>query len=600
MTSTKDTTTGGTGITSASYAYNANGTIASEKDGKLNTTSFAYDSQGNLTKVTFAAPLDPQELTYDGLSRVTSLTDGDANKTSYTYDNLDQVLKVTYTDNTSVSYTYDANGNITSITDHTGVTKYTYDADNRQVTKTLPGGTVITTSFDPVGNLTSLSTVGGTTTYGYNAVNLLSSLTEPTGATTTFSYDANYHRTQTSYPNGVTMNTTYDKAGQILSVIGKHGTTVLTSYTYTYTPNNLRSQVVDQTGQKTTYTYDSLSRLTGANVYNSAGTHENAFTYAYDAAGNRTSYTQGVTSPGTITYTYNAANELVSHSGNIPNGVKYTYDNNGNVTGWTPVSPSITYNKTNQMTAFGSTTFSYSGPDQDQRVQVNSTNYVYSGLGCDCESNSAGSTYYTHDNKGQLIDERTSTGTYYYLFDGLGSVVGLTDSTGALAGNETYHYDPYGQLISQPRTPALRTNTWRYASGYYDVSTGLYKFGIRYYDAAIGRWTQRDPVGGSLQETVKANPYVYADDDPVNLVDPTGAFCIPNGLGAVALAAIGAATIAGAIAIFAPETVVLAIGATTLLAGQVFGVVALAETLLGAVAGYLDTFPDKQGPYCFG
>ncbi len=90
------------------------------------------------------------------------------------------------------------------------------------------------------------------------------------------------------------------------------------------------------------------------------------------------------------------------------------------------------------MTAFGSTTFSYSGPDQNQRIQVNSTNYVYSSLGCDCESKSAGSTYYTHDQKGQLIDERTATGTYYYLFDGLGSVVGLTDSTGALAGNETY------------------------------------------------------------------------------------------------------------------------------------------------------------------
>src|ERR1019366_194832 len=100
---------------------------------------------------------------------------------------------------------------------------------------------------------------------------------------------------------------------------------------------------------------------------------------------------------------------------------------------------------------------------------------------------------------------------------------GLTDSTGALVGNETYQYDPSGQLIHQPRTAALRTNAWRYAGGYYDVSTGLYKFGIRYYDAATGRWTQRDPVGGSLQETTKVNPYVYTNDDPVNTVDPSGA-----------------------------------------------------------------------------
>jgi RHS repeat-associated protein len=68
----------------------------------------------------------------------------------------------------------------------------------------------------------------------------------------------------------------------------------------------------------------------------------------------------------------------------------------------------------------------------------------------------------------------------------------------------------------------------RYASSYYDVSTRLYKFGIRYYDAATGRWTQRDPVGGSLTETVKGNPYVYAGDDPVNMVDPSGRGGITN------------------------------------------------------------------------
>ena len=40
------------------------------------------------------------------------------------------------------------------------------------------------------------------------------------------------------------------------------------------------------------------------------------------------------------------------------------------------------------------------------------------------------------------------------------------------------------------------------------------------------------PWGGSLQETVKLNTYVYADDDPVNLVDPTGRDCFYDALGA--------------------------------------------------------------------
>jgi RHS repeat-associated protein len=95
--------------------------------------------------------------------------------------------------------------------------------------------------------------------------------------------------------------------------------------------------------------------------------------------------------------------------------------------------------------------------------------------------------------------------------------VGLTDSSGNLVN--TYQYDPYGNLTSSTGTVS---NPWRYAGGYYDSGTGLYKFGIRYYDPGTGRWTQRDPVGGSLQEMTKANPYVYAANNPVNQVDPTG------------------------------------------------------------------------------
>jgi RHS repeat-associated protein len=97
----------------------------------------------------------------------------------------------------------------------------------------------------------------------------------------------------------------------------------------------------------------------------------------------------------------------------------------------------------------------------------------------------------------------------------LGSVVGLTDSSGNLVN--TYQYDPYGNLTSSTGTVA---NPWRYAGGYYDANTGLYKFGIRYYN----------PVGGSLQELTKANPYVYVGNNPVNMVDPTGRDCVEAAL----------------------------------------------------------------------
>ncbi|GCF11770.1 hypothetical protein KDI_53340 [Dictyobacter arantiisoli] len=121
-----------------------------------------------------------------------------------------------------------------------------------------------------------------------------------------------------------------------------------------------------------------------------------------------------------------------------------------------------------------------------------------------------------------LNSERTPDGKVsYYLFDGRGSIVGMTDS----AGNQVKHYDydPFGGISSQSGT---LSNPWQYAGGYYDSTTGLTKFGIRYYDPQFGRWTQATPIGGSLQEMLKANPYVYADNNPVNEVDPSGKFTI--------------------------------------------------------------------------
>ena len=113
----------------------------------------------------------------------------------------------------------------------------------------------------------------------------------------------------------------------------------------------------------------------------------------------------------------------------------------------------------------------------------------------------------------------------------------------------------------------------------------MYKFGIRYYDAATGRWTQRDPVGGSLAETVKVNPYVYANDDPVNMVDPSGAFCIPGNEALIIL--LGAATLVAALAgIFAGPEIIATIVGIELTGGQVWGGVAAILGFQTLIAGF--------------
>ena len=69
-------------------------------------------------------------------------------------------------------------------------------------------------------------------------------------------------------------------------------------------------------------------------------------------------------------------------------------------------------------------------------------------------------------------------------------------------------------MLNQQEQSGLN-NPWKFAAGYLDNSTGLYKFGVRYYDPTLGRWTQLDSAGTG---------YVYTNDDPVNAVDPSGKY----------------------------------------------------------------------------
>lgn len=507
------------------------------KDANSNTTNLGYDSEGNLSSITRPSPGDGNlVLTYDALSRVRTVTDGKGVTATYTYDALDHVKTVTFSDSThSLTYGYDENGNLTSRVDAIGSWGFTYDPLNRRLTETRPSPdpTVTYTYYDS-GPIHTITDGSGITTYAYNAVNLPNSIKDPQNTETTISYlPMSNQRDTVTYPNGVTVATTWKNAGQMDTLTVKHNTTVLLTRNYNYTdPANshqdfARLNSTNDGTNTTTYTYNAVDRVktatTGSQVYNYN---------LYDNNGNLTK----MTSPsGTVTqFTYNADNELTcKYTGAACSGsgfTTYTYDATGNLTA-SSTGFSATYNALNQLTT-GSNTYADAG--QTLRIGSGTKHFTYSLLGTAAETNGSSTTNYLHNSDGTLLGMATGTGSSskdYYILDGLGSVIGVTDSTGALA--RSYTYDPYGN--SNGGTGSL-SQPWQYASGYLDNTTptsGFYKFGTRYYDTTNARWTQLDPKSGSLGDPMSQDGYLYVNDDPLNAVDASGASGVPLGFSAL-------------------------------------------------------------------
>ncbi|HOK56569.1 MAG TPA: RHS repeat-associated core domain-containing protein [bacterium] len=101
-------------------------------------------------------------------------------------------------------------------------------------------------------------------------------------------------------------------------------------------------------------------------------------------------------------------------------------------------------------------------------------------------------------------------------YDRLGSVRFMSDGSGNVVSE--YVYDAWGNLVS---SSGSLSQPYQYVGeyGYYkEEDLGLYLLGQRWYDAEVGRFVSRDPIG----ERGGLNLYEYVGNNGVNSIDPEG------------------------------------------------------------------------------
>jgi RHS repeat-associated protein len=105
----------------------------------------------------------------------------------------------------------------------------------------------------------------------------------------------------------------------------------------------------------------------------------------------------------------------------------------------------------------------------------------------------------------------------FYLYDGHLSTRQLTDA--AQAVTDSYTFDAFGNLVGRTgSTP----NDFLYTGEQFDATAGFYYLRARYYDPASGRFISRDTYDGNPFEPLTLHKYVYAHNNPMNLIDPSG------------------------------------------------------------------------------
>jgi RHS repeat-associated protein len=494
-------------------SYNAAGNLFKSVDPSTQQTTYAYDGDARLVKVTAPGPVSGTSVwntTYDAAGQRIEEQDPDGRIRDWSYNQLGEL---------TASYEYPQPG-------VTNTTSYAYDNDAQLVMTTPPSGPLECLTYDAYGNQTSRYTVptnatcaGGTQsnkqTFIYDAIAGMTSATDTTaGAVVTITPDTanpnRPHQVSEAIGANTTSTTTYGyvpSTGQVTSSTQTIGTTNnLTTYAYDPVSGRVSGVVDPFTGHTTGYSYNDDGQIKTRDDASGLQTR-----YGYDTAGRLLTQDTGPQASPLVSFgvSYNKLSQITALSQKYP-----AIGGNTNKTGawaytYTPAGELATSTYTPSGSgADPNTSYTYDGAGNRASVAIgNGTPVVWSYDGAS-RLTSAGSTSYTWNS----LDELTAVGGgTSYLYD----VWGRQQSATASGQTVTYAYDALSRATSRTQSGTATNFTYDAAS----QSVTSQKIG----GAAITYYTQGQQ--GPLAQHSGSTTLFYQQDphgDLAALTDTTG------------------------------------------------------------------------------
>lgn len=544
----------------------------------LRRITFDYDSLGRLRTLT--DPLGHTlQYSYDDVGRLQQLTLADGQVASFKSDAEFHLISVAPPGRPAHRFFYSAVGQVTNyvppiVNGLDESVHCAYDADRNLTQVALPDGQNVVFTLGPGGRIDHLVLGSGPTlTYTYAPNHgLPTTVVSTTGDNLQFGYQGSC-TTNTTWSGTITgsvsrtLNADFLPASQ--SVNGA-------PIAYTYDRDLLLTQAgnlsVSRDPATGLITGTSLGSVTDQRQFDGRGLLTNyvarvsgtsfwSVALAYDLIDRLTNKVETVGGTTRILrYAYDGAGRLQQVWQNGALAATYTYDANGNRL--TRNAETATYDAQDRVQTYADSTFGWSrnGDLQTRTSGGQTTTYTYDAGGAltavvpavgqrvdyllDAIGRRIGKKVGGALQRGWLWDEdlpiaelasnsavalrfvyaaddltpsflMKGTNTYRLFSDERGSVrfvVNVAD--GSIA--QELDYDEFGRVLKDTG-PGFQP--FGYAGGLCDPDTGLVHFGARDYVAETGQWTARDPLVFSSGQW---SLYAYAQNDPINLVDPDG------------------------------------------------------------------------------